>query len=189
MDVTLVRSCPFEVDVCADTFALVLTDSEAKQFSEYMMDWVGYGRAAAETILRERVAKWLSTWADWDAICEVHGDFNRGDVINTIPSAEIGIQKDTRFLCSAKACVDIVVNQDELLAPRSVSAKLLYRLPDGSRRKGNTTIDFLYGSVEKPCDFSVLECIAETVILANGEKISCVTDGLGDVYPSGSHEL
>lgn len=187
VDVRLVRSCPSEGEVGIDAFALVLTDDDFEQLSEDMRGLAGYVGATTETILRERVAKWLSTRSGWDAICEVHGDFNWGDVIDTIPAAEIGVRKNTEFLCPAKACVDIVVNQDERLAPRSVSAELLYRLPDGRYGKDRTVVDFLYGSVEKPyAAFSVLGRIAEAVILANGEKIDCVTDKMGNICLSDS---
>lgn len=83
----------------------------------------------AKEMLLARIQKYLSTALGWKSICFASTDYNWGDFfMDTLPSKYGLLFEDEHHIPPGNiiGVVDLVVNQDELLAPTDVPAHLSF---------------------------------------------------------------
>ena len=95
-----------------------------------------------EELLRERIRQYLATKAGWKANCIASQDYNWGDFMMDMSRPEYGLyfsDEAKRMGAPLRFYHDMQVNQDELLAPTDVPAKVV--LKDSSGSKPPCTLD------------------------------------------------
>ena len=154
--ITLIRERPSEHDIWSDELALHVS----KETAEYINSLEGSAASSyCKQLLLSRIQEWLTTPAGWAAINEASQDFNWGDfVMCSMPYKEHGIFMDP--VLSSKNLthsVKVIVDQDELLAPSSVSANWTAYKNGVPQCVGYVTVDFqdgnIYGDVPEKYKF------------------------------------
>jgi len=103
-----------------------------------------------ESFLRRMAENWLTTKKGWMSNCEVCREYNWNDFLMDLPVSEYGgvlnLAREESIPVE-KYTVDIMVDQYEFLAPRSVPAEVF--IPGENISCGTATVDFQKGWVSK----------------------------------------
>lgn len=170
----LTRARPEENEVRTDSLFLMLDKEEFEQHtkqewedSDFLVD-----------VIKQKAGLWLSTPDGWASIVQSCQDYNWGDFIMDLPMASAGIYYDFESVkgCSVAAYCDILVNQDEHIAPSDVSATL--HLMNGEEEIGAfpVKVDFQDGCLydEHGFDSALLAQASEGFVeLPGGYTIPC----------------
>ena len=118
----LTRTRPAENEVWTDSLFLMLDKEEFEQHTK--QEWEDSEFLVA--FIKQKAGLWLSTPDGWVSIVQACQDYNWGDFIMDLPMPSAGIYYDLEAVkgCSVAASCDILVNQDEHIAPSYVSATL-----------------------------------------------------------------
>lgn len=163
------------------THIAMLVDENAQQWRE-----ISKNPDKALGILRDRIRSWLTTQAGWNENCRACLDFNWGDATMALPLSDVGLYKSPDDLPGPYRVVgncDVLVNQDELLAPDNVPCMLELTDQNGTVFTKNGNIDFQVGSAIISDELDEIDdVVAAIAILENGARLKCSVDKNSEIF-------
>lgn len=169
-NITRIRAC--ENEYWCNRIYMKLPADDKQDWATILKD-----KNRAKELLVNRIQKRLATLGGWKSICFASMDYNWGDYIMDLPFSEYGLfgEDDMNIPKNIVAIIDLVVNQDELLAPENVSAELLF-FDDHDKcfHKTPCSIDFQDGTIDTDNDESeAIEQAVRASIRIGEEFIPC----------------
>lgn len=116
-------------------------------------DWTHLSAAEGKRILLNQIQNHLATAAGWKSICQACKDYNWGDFIMDLHLYNGQLTMDEPETGRLRGIIDLLVNQDELLAPDVVYGKLVLHYPDGNSQEIDATLDMQCGSLDTDGEF------------------------------------
>lgn len=165
------------------THVALLVDEDVQK----RMDITQNPEKTAEELLRERIRAWLTTQKGWDENCRCCLDFNWGDAAMALPLREVGLYNSPDDLPGAYHVIgnyDMLVDQDELLAPDDVPCVLELTDQSGTMFTVSGSADFQTGSaiITNNEQYDIKNIITVTLVLKNGNRFACSTDKDNEVF-------
>lgn len=170
-NVMRVRSC--ENESWSNRIYLKVNADDEENWPQSLLD-----KNWAKKLLVKRIQKRLASKIGWQSICCASMDYNWGDMVMELPFAEIGVFEELDIQSPPKklvGIVDLVVNQDELLAPDTVPGELVFCKDDTCFRKVPCIANFQDGTIDVESDESgsIEKATKAYVKLSCGDTIMC----------------